>query len=354
MAWTAPWTAVTGVVVTTAQLNQTRDNLLELRAGGFALASQAIGDLLYASSTTQWARLADVAAGRYLRSGGVGVAPLWSTLVLPNAATATYVTYAIGNNELGESSLFTFNAATQIANVGGSNGSGQNLISVTNTSDGAAAAAALQAIQSSEGSLSLEQLSASYTTSGIRVQRAGVIVTNGRGGLSIAATDATGVIRLYTGGTATRVTINSSGTQTWSAYGAGTATFDASGNITSVSDERLKTVLGVFTLGVPAIMGIRPIRYRYIAESGCDRTNIYAGFSAQNIMRFVPEAVGRNLAGLYSLNLITLVAVAVTAIQQLVAEVDELRAVAGLSAKNRLMDPVTDEARLIISPSPIS
>ena len=47
-----------------------------------------IGDLLYASSANALARLADVAVGSYLRSGGVATAPLWSTLKLPNAAAS--------------------------------------------------------------------------------------------------------------------------------------------------------------------------------------------------------------------------------------------------------------------------
>ncbi len=50
------------------------------------IASQAIGDLLTATSTTAYGRLADVAAGSYLRSGGAGAAPVWSTPTLPNAA----------------------------------------------------------------------------------------------------------------------------------------------------------------------------------------------------------------------------------------------------------------------------
>ena len=47
-----------------------------------------IGDLLYAVSANALARLADVAVGSYLRSGGVATAPLWSTLKLPNAANS--------------------------------------------------------------------------------------------------------------------------------------------------------------------------------------------------------------------------------------------------------------------------
>lgn len=46
--------------------------------GGTGLSTAAIGDLIYASATTPtWARLADVATGSLLASGGVGVAPAY-------------------------------------------------------------------------------------------------------------------------------------------------------------------------------------------------------------------------------------------------------------------------------------
>jgi hypothetical protein len=48
--------------------------------GGTGLTTYAVGDLLYANTTSSLARLADVATGSVLTSGGVGVAPGWSTL----------------------------------------------------------------------------------------------------------------------------------------------------------------------------------------------------------------------------------------------------------------------------------
>lgn len=50
----------------------------------WTFASQAIGDLAYASSTTAYSRLAAVATGSVLISKGTGTAPAWSTL--PNAS----------------------------------------------------------------------------------------------------------------------------------------------------------------------------------------------------------------------------------------------------------------------------
>lgn len=73
-----------------------------------AILPYVIGDLLYASSTTSLAKLADVAVGQVLVSGGVGVAPAWSaspaltglTLVTPlNAASggSGQSSYAVGD-----------------------------------------------------------------------------------------------------------------------------------------------------------------------------------------------------------------------------------------------------------------
>ncbi|MCA9326757.1 S-layer family protein, partial [Candidatus Saccharibacteria bacterium] len=45
--------------------------------GGTGLTTYTTGDLLYANSSTTLARLADVASGQCLVSGGVGVAPAW-------------------------------------------------------------------------------------------------------------------------------------------------------------------------------------------------------------------------------------------------------------------------------------
>ena len=50
--------------------------------GGTGFASYAVGDLLYANTTTTLAKLPDVATGNALISGGVGVAPAWGKIGL--------------------------------------------------------------------------------------------------------------------------------------------------------------------------------------------------------------------------------------------------------------------------------
>ena len=66
--------------------------------GGTGQSVYAVGDLLYASTTTALSKLADVATGQVLISGGVGVAPAWSGapsgLTSLSAATLTATTSA--------------------------------------------------------------------------------------------------------------------------------------------------------------------------------------------------------------------------------------------------------------------
>jgi len=89
-----------------------------LDASKLAIASQAVGDLLVADSATSFTRLADVAAGSYLRSGGAGVAPVWSTLTLPNAATTGDLLVATGTNTIGSLPAVASGAVLASAGVG--------------------------------------------------------------------------------------------------------------------------------------------------------------------------------------------------------------------------------------------
>lgn len=57
--------------------------------GGTGLTSYTAGDILYAASTTALARLADVAVGNALISGGVGVVPAWGKIGLTTHVSGT-------------------------------------------------------------------------------------------------------------------------------------------------------------------------------------------------------------------------------------------------------------------------
>lgn len=110
------------------------------------------------------------------------------------------------------------------------------------------------------------------------------------------------------------------------AYGAGTATFDGSGNITSTSDERLKDILGSFTTGLEALMMLDPIRYRWNDRTEFNRQFEHVGFSAQQVQKVIPSAVGTNRDGYLSLDDRGLIAALVNAVKELNHKVDALSA----------------------------
>jgi len=108
-----PNTATTGAV--------TLAGTLIAANGGTGFASYAVGDLLYANTTTTLAKLPDVATGNALISGGVGVAPSWGKIgltthvsgVLPiaNGGTNSTATPTTNGVSYGTGSAYAFTAA---------------------------------------------------------------------------------------------------------------------------------------------------------------------------------------------------------------------------------------------------
>jgi hypothetical protein len=83
-----------GSALTALSATQLTTGTTAVARGGTGLASYAVGDLIYASGATTLAKLADVAAGAFLRSGGVGTAPAWSSITLPNSLAIGDLLYA--------------------------------------------------------------------------------------------------------------------------------------------------------------------------------------------------------------------------------------------------------------------
>lgn len=102
--------------------------------GGTGQSSFAVGDILYASTTTALSRLADVATGNALISGGVGVAPSWGkigltthvsgTLPIANGGTNGTSTPTNGAVAFGNGTAFAFTAAGTSGQVLSSVGAG--------------------------------------------------------------------------------------------------------------------------------------------------------------------------------------------------------------------------------------
>jgi hypothetical protein len=70
--------------------------------GGTGNNSYTIGDIIYASGTTALSKLADVATGNALISGGVGVAPSWGKVGLTTHVSGTL---AVGSGGTGATTL---------------------------------------------------------------------------------------------------------------------------------------------------------------------------------------------------------------------------------------------------------
>ena len=109
MAYNAPTTRTTGDLITAVMWNaDIVANEIAINAGAIALTSQAVGDIIIATSASQLGRVADVATGQVLVSGGVTTAPAYSAspsltsltlstaLTVPNGGTGVATRTAYG------------------------------------------------------------------------------------------------------------------------------------------------------------------------------------------------------------------------------------------------------------------
>lgn len=88
--------------------------------GGTAITSYAVGDILYASGATTLSKLADVATGNALISGGVTTAPSWGKIGLTTHISGTL---AVGNGGTGltagtSGGVLAFTATNTLASSG--------------------------------------------------------------------------------------------------------------------------------------------------------------------------------------------------------------------------------------------
>ena len=94
--------------------------------GGTGTGTYVVGDLLYASSTSTLSRLADVATGSVLKSGGIGTAPLWGTLASTDLSNTANIALLSANQTFAGNNTFSNNitmngtpsASTDVVTVG--------------------------------------------------------------------------------------------------------------------------------------------------------------------------------------------------------------------------------------------
>ena len=124
------YTGITGVGTLTA--GTWNGSVIGPVYGGTGFGTYAVGDLLYADTTTSLAKLADVAVGNALISGGVGAAPSWGkigmathvdgTLPIANGGTNTTATPTNGGVTYGTGSAQAYSVAGTSGQVLQSNG----------------------------------------------------------------------------------------------------------------------------------------------------------------------------------------------------------------------------------------
>jgi len=197
--------------------------VLPVANGGTNISSYTIGDIIYASGTTTLSKLADIATGNVLLSGGVGVAPSYGkvgltthvsgTLPIANGGTNVTSTPTDGQLLIGSTSGAGYSLATLTAGtaIGITNGAG----AITINNNG------VTSLTASTG------ISVSASTGGVTVTNTGVTSAIASTGISVSGSTGavtftnTGVTSIVAGtnisisGATGAVTVNTSATPTF-------------------------------------------------------------------------------------------------------------------------------------------
>ena len=178
--------------------------------GGTGITSYTTGDLLYASGATTLSKLADVALGSCLTSGGVGAAPTWGSCgsgSLPAGTTndAT-LRYNLGDTSWKENTAFLASAAGTLTIAAGQSYTGAGAVTL---SSGAATALTITSNaaatwKTATGALTIDSATAlnlgTSTATSISIGKAGVLATVNDGLTVTGTATLNGKINAATGG----------------------------------------------------------------------------------------------------------------------------------------------------------
>jgi hypothetical protein len=217
---------------------------LPAASGGTGQSSYAVGDLLYASGSTALSKLAGVATGNVLLSGGVATAPAWGkvgltthisgTLAIGNGGTGLTAAATNGQLLIGNGTGYTLATVTAGTGISITNGAGS--ISIAATNNGTVTSV------SGTGTVNGISLSGTVTSSG------SLTLGGTLSGVSLT-TQVTGTLPVANGGTG-------AATLTGVVIGNGTSAFTTKTNPTGdfVGTTDTQTLTNK-TLTDPAIIG---------------------------------------------------------------------------------------------------
>jgi hypothetical protein len=348
-----PSTATTGAVTLAGTLAATN--------GGTGQSSYAVGDLVYASTTTALSKLADVATGNALISGGVGAAPSYGkigltthvsgTLPIANGGTNSTATPTAGGVAYGTGTAYAVNTAGTSGQYLTSGGAGAptwttlptNVASISFGTTGLTPSTATTGAVTVAGTLAVANGGTGNTTAQAEMNRVAGAVTSGSYLRGNGTNVVMSTIQAADVPTLNQNTTGSSGSCTGNAATATTATnlsggtvaattITATGSITAFfSDDRLKTRHGKIENALDKLQTLDGFYYtpNQVAQDLGYEAIQDIGVSAQSVQAILPEIIApapidpQYLTVRYE----KLVPLLIEAIKELKAEVDELKKV---------------------------
>jgi len=279
------YTGITGVGTITA--GTWNGSVIGATYGGTGQTSYAVGDLVYASTTTALSKLADVAVGNALISGGVGSAPSYGkiglathvdgTLPIANGGTGNTSGQAasvaslltINSGGAGSASGSTYNGSAGITISYNSIGAQPTLVSGTN----------IKTVNSASLLGSGDVAVQATLVSGTNIKTVNSTSILGSGNLTVSASPA---------GSTNQVQYNSAG----SFAGSTNLTFDGTnltcgGTVTANSDETLKTNWR----DLPADFIAQLAKVKHGTYDRVDMELTQDGVSAQSLQTLLPNSV---------------------------------------------------------------